>query len=259
MNTQHYLNKFNNKKSPERISLNYENAINYDMYCVYITHPQTGEDYLFKGYENKQIQADKWNNEKSRFDIPIILEPSAFTPDSFTGTYYYKAHQLNFTSLKDIVWRKELLFKFSAIKINGSQSRAKYRYRLQRQTIKNRMHVLDSVIGLHLEQKELGPVPMPLIMNKVYSNLWIYHDDSQKMLKELRLNLNAFVSSGDLRKTDDNNYLPEGKALLTQEKYSDEQTKYIETTKIQQKMLLTAIASCIAAFASVWAAFMTKG
>ncbi|ELM3741005.1 hypothetical protein RYR39_002925 [Yersinia ruckeri] len=121
------------------------------------------------------------------------------------------------------------------------------------------MHVLDSVIGLHLEQKELGSVPMPLIMNKVYSNLWIYHDDSQKMLKELRLNLNAFVSSGDLRKTDDNNYLPEGKALLTQEKYSDEQTKYIETTKIQQKMLLTAIASCIAAFASVWAAFMTKG
>ena len=256
MSVRSQLKKFNNKKSPAKISLNYESAINYDMYAVYITHPETGGQYIFESYDNGRVQAKKWDDEKGKFDIPVELDPSELNDESFSGTFFYKAHQAEFSSLKDLVCWREWIYKVGAVWENVVHSRAKYRYRMKRQTIKKRMQVLDAVIELYLDNEELTPVPITLIMNKVYSDMWIYHDRTKYMWKELRLSLSAFEASGDVIKQDENNYLPQGKALLTQEKHLDEEKKYSESKRIQVGMLFAAGASFLAALGSAYAAFM---
>jgi hypothetical protein len=257
MGIHRQLKKFNKKKSPAQISLNYEKAITYDMYAVYIKHPMSGVQYLFESYHNGKIKAKKWDDDKGKFDIPVEIDPSELNDESFSGTFFYKAHQAEFSSLKDLVFWREWIYKVSAVWENVVHSRTKYRYRMKRQTIKKRMQVLDAVIELYLDKEELTPVPITLIMNKVFSDMWIYHDKTRYMWKELRLSLSAFEASGDVIKQDENNYLPHGKALLTQEKYLDEEKKYSESKRIQVGMLFAAGASFLAALASAYAAFMT--
>lgn len=257
MNIQCQLEKFEKKKSPSRISLNYENAINYDMYSVYINHPRTGQQYLFESYKDRVIQCMEWNEDKKTFDKLVQINPDELNENSFSGTLFYKAHQAEFTSLKDLVWWREWIYKRKAEWENFSHSRAKYRYRMKQHKIKNRMQVLDALIELYLEKDELTPIPLILVMNKVYTTMWIYHDKTGGMWKEIRLSLNAFEASGDVRKIDENNYIPCGKALLTQEKYLEEDKKYKELKRIQLGMLWAAIASFAAACASAYAAFQT--
>lgn len=256
MSIHSQLEKFDKKKSPTRISLNYENAINYDIYSVYIKHPLTGEQYLFKSYHNGLIQVNKWNTESERFDIADEINSAELTEDSFSGTFFYKAHQAEFNSLKDLVWWREWCYKRRAEWENFNHSRAKYRYRMKQHKIERRMLVLDALIDLYLDKDEQTPVPFINLMNKVYSSLWIYHDQSERMKKEVRMSLSAFESTADVIRNDNFNYTPTGKSLLTQEKYLDDEKKYKELKTIQVRMFWAAVASFVAALGSACAAFM---
>lgn len=256
MNIRHYLAKFEAKKTPDRIILNYEIAINHNAYSVYITHPVTNINYLFIGYNNNSIIALMWNEEEKTFNLPQSLNPDELKPESFSGIYYYKAHQLRFTNLKDIVWWREANFKLSAINNNWKDSREKYRYRKERKEIKNRMDVLASVVTLYLEQDGDNGIHTVHIMNNVFGALWLYHDDKERMKKDLKLSLSAFVTNGDLIKGVGDNYSVNGKALLTLAKYSEEEHKYVESIRIQKRMFWATVFSFFAASASAAAAFM---
>ncbi|CAM3986210.1 MULTISPECIES: hypothetical protein [Rahnella] len=255
MNIRHYLAKFEKKKTPDRITLNYETAIHYDAYSVYITHLDSGQEYLFKGYENNKISVLRWNSEQNIFNIPENLNPDGLVSESFSGIYYYKAHELRFTTLKDLTWWREMKFKLSAIKDNWVSSREKYRYRKQRKEIKNLHDVLSAVISLYLDQKEGGGISHINIMSVVFGKLWFYHDEKDRMRKQLTLTLEAFVINGELTKTHGGNYTVNGRALMTLNKYIEEEQRYVESTKIQKRMVWATVFSFIAAFASAVAAF----
>lgn len=256
MNIRNKLKKFDKKKSPARISLNYENAINHDIYSVYIKHPITGAQYLFQSYRDDVIKASLWNTETERFDIAAVLAPDELNEDSFSGTYFYKAHRADFSSLKDLVWWREWCYKRRSEWENFTHSREKYRFRMKQHKITRRMLVLDALIELYLDKNEPTPVPFMDLMNRIYSNLWIYHDRSERMKKEIRMSLHAFESTEDVIRNDNFNYTPTGKALLTQERYITEEKKHRELKNIQTGMLWAAIASFAAAFGSACAAFM---
>ncbi|WCF42689.1 hypothetical protein KK030_11930 [Enterobacter roggenkampii] len=65
MNVVQSLKKFEEKRTPDdgRISLNYENAIHYDMYSVYIVD-NAGEQYLFERYIDDQVHAREGANKQ---------------------------------------------------------------------------------------------------------------------------------------------------------------------------------------------------
>ncbi|EAP7720640.1 hypothetical protein ELU20_21930, partial [Salmonella enterica] len=62
-----YLELFEEKRTPDDgiISLLYENAINYDMFSVYIKD-ECGDDYLFDKYIDGEIKARKWDFQDNR-------------------------------------------------------------------------------------------------------------------------------------------------------------------------------------------------
>lgn len=118
------------------------------------------------------------------------------------------------------------------------------------------MDVLASVVTLYLEQDGDNGIHTVHIMNNVFGALWLYHDDKERMKKDLKLSLSAFVTNGDLIKGVGDNYSVNGKALLTLAKYSEEEHKYVESIRIQKRMFWATVFSFFAASASAAAAFM---
>lgn len=252
MNIRSYLKKFNKAKSPDRISLSFDKAIKYNMYSVYITSPDTGEQFLFVDYYDDKIVAKKWSAEKGFFDEETKLQPNDFIADSFSGIYYYKAHELVFSSLSNITPQKIYWFQINANLDNWKKARQKHYYRMQIHSVKQQMDVLKAVVDLYLQAELDTPVNVISIMTKLHTSLWFYHEDNSRMKKEVELYLSAFVSNGNLSSIDRNNYKPTGTAILTLQNSFAEQKKHNENKYIQRGMLATAIFSFIAAALSAY-------
>lgn len=235
------------------ISLNYDKAIHYDMYSVYIKD-KDGHDYLFDQFINGKVKARKWDSDNSIFQVESILLPENLTVNSFSGIYYYHAHELNFNSLEELSWGREFIFRVKSNYSNWSFSREKYLYRKQKQEITDVMTVLSSVISIFRNQKDDSPFSEFLIMNDIAGKLWIYHDDHQRMRKELRLCLDSLVEHGDVIKKE-NLYKPSGKALNTISEYNRAEQRYKESIRSQNKMFWATLFSAIAAIGSAVAAF----
>ncbi|EFL5723631.1 TPA: hypothetical protein HIF30_002917 [Escherichia coli] len=255
MNITKYLEKFHKKRTPDngRISLLYENAINYDMYSVYIKDAN-GDDYLFERFINGEIKALKWNPEETRFTIQSILYPKDLTENSFSGIYYYHAHELRFHSLRDLNCWNEFAFRLRSNFENKKLSRQKYIYRQQKKEITDTMSVLDAIVRLYREWDGDQAFSEYMIMNVVAGELWIHHEDKSRMQKELRLCLNSLIENGDIAKTSDL-YKPLGKALNTLAEYNRTERRYQETISSQNKMFWATLFSALAAMGSAYAAF----
>lgn len=256
MNIRKYLKLFDDKKSPDRISLSYENAIKYDMFSVYISDPETGKSYIFESYTNNSLEVREWNEAESRFIDVVILPINTLKINSFSGVYYFQAHQLPFNSLKDIEKIRRELFKFKAKINNRRMSKRIYEYEQQRLHLTLRMDVLAIVVNKYLLQIDSKPINYVVVMHETM-NLWPFlsFETREQLKKKITLYLEGLVSSGDLQKVNKYEFIPNGKALLTLEKHSIEQERFSKTAKIQNFSLLTAIFAAIAAIVSAYAAF----
>ncbi|HDS6530740.1 TPA: hypothetical protein QH305_001488 [Klebsiella aerogenes] len=251
-----YLKLFERKRTPEngRISLLFENAINYDMYSVYIKD-EHGEDYLFERYIDGKVNALKWNAQESRFTINSTLNPEELTNASFSGIYYYHAHELRFNSLDDLFFLKSWRFRRFADSENKKFSRDKFLFRQRKQEITDAMTVLTSVVRIYREQEGEYPFSEFIIMNDVVGRLWVYHDDQSRLRKELRLCLDSLVANGDLSKIADT-YKPTGKAVNTLANFNKAEQRYKESIRSQESMFWATLFAAVGGLGSMIAAFI---
>lgn len=245
-----HLKKFEKKRTPDngRISLMYENAIHYDMYSVYIKAGDGGE-YLFDRFVNGVIRARRWDSEESRFNIDSELVPDELVPESFSGIYYYHAHELRFQSLNDLTWLREFRFRRYSDYQNNKFSRESYLYRQQKKEITDTMAVLASIVRIYREQEGEAPFSQYLIMDDVAGKLWIHHDDNERMKKELRLCLDSLVENGDISESQAG-YKPVGKAMNTLSHFNKDEQRYSDDKSGQRTMRIATILSVIVAVAS---------
>ncbi|ALB64048.1 hypothetical protein AFK62_16740 [Cronobacter condimenti 1330] len=252
-----YLELFEKKRTPDnnRISLNYEDAINYDMYSVYIKD-ENGDNYLFDRYVGDEIMARKWDVQDGCFCIDSTLNPLLLKADSFSGIYYYHAHELGFKSLNDLGFLKTFKFRRFADSVNKKFSREKYLYRQSKQEITDVMTVLSSVVRIYRERPNDEPFSEVIILSDVIGKLWVYHDDKARLQKELRLCLGSLVENGDLSKTHAG-YRPTGKAINTLASFNKSEQRYHENMRTQRIMVWATGFAALAGLGSMIAAFMT--
>ncbi|HGV0546478.1 TPA: hypothetical protein ACNB2F_004757 [Escherichia coli] len=250
------LKKFDKKRTPDdgRISLLYENAIKYDMYSVYIKDKNDTE-YLFDCLVDGKIKAFKWDDEERRFHISSFLDISEVTPDSFFGVYYYRAHELRFNSLNDLTFLRELFFRVKSNYENIKFSREKYIYRQQKKEITDVMFVLSTIIRMYREWDAQTVFSEFSIMTEVAGSLWVYHDDKNRMRKELRLCLNSLVQNGDLVETS-SGFRPTGKALNTISTFNKDEVRYRENLSTQKKMFWATFFAAVGGVGSMIAAII---
>jgi len=256
MDIPKYLSKLSKKPSPSRVSYQYEKAINWDFYTVYIDDTSTNKKYMFESFDAKSglIEAKEWNAEEQIYSSSVTLHFNEINPNYYNGVYYYCGHEYNFSKIQDLMYLSEIKFKIFVKLSNLRQNISKYLYNQKNLRIKNRMLILDSIIELYLDNNESQKIPVPSIMFSIYGEYWIYHKEAKRMLKELKLALNAYVASGDIIKHDENYYSPLGKAFITQSEYVENARKHKESASIQRAMLFTAFFSFLAAAVSAYAA-----
>ena len=254
-NINKYLKKFNSKRTPEKggISLSYEDAIKYDMYSVYIK-ANDGKQYLFREFLEGKLKVLRWDDARKMFWIKDIVEIDSLSEDSFSGIYYYHGHELRFKSLRELSWFSELKFRYVADRSNKEFSRAKFVYRQQKQDITDALAVLSVLLRVYRSLDKEDYISEVTLMTEVAGALWIYHDDQEKMKKDLRLCLDYLVYNNDASKLG-NSYKPTGKALDTLNTSNKENERYRETASIQKKMLFATFLSAFAAFMSAYATY----
>ncbi|EKF9846949.1 hypothetical protein O1D35_003649 [Vibrio cholerae] len=85
------------------------------------------------------------------------------------------------------------------------------------------------------------------LMTKLYSIRWVTHPSGDELERKLQLYLDSLVKSGDLTECDNLSYKVNGNALITIERYEEEERRHIEAVKLQKKMVfLTVVLAIIA-------------
>ncbi|EKN0545643.1 hypothetical protein PWE44_002693, partial [Salmonella enterica] len=207
-------------------------------------------------YIDGEIKARKWDFQDNRFCIDSTLNPAFLKDNSFSGIYYYHAHELKFNSLNDLTFLKRLKFRRFADSENKKFSREKYLYRQTKQEITDVMTVLTSVVRLYREQKGEESFSEFLILSDIAGKLWIYHDDKSRLQKELRLCLDSLVDNGDLTRSKVG-YRPTGKAINTLANFNKIEQRYKENVRDQRIMVWATGFAALGALGSMIAAFMT--
>ncbi|HEY3591699.1 MAG TPA: hypothetical protein VGL07_16795 [Buttiauxella sp.] len=260
MDIREFLQVFNNKMTPSVYRLDYADALNHDMYTTYI-EPYPGAFHLFQSYENGVVKTKKWSDYDNDYSTHSILKADDLKAENFSGAYMYKAHTLSFSSLKDLSPWKIKRFRLTASLDNLVDGRIKYAKRRLRQTTQDGMIILNAVTQRYLAHGGEGGVHIAAILYDVRPVLDFRNGNWPAVQREVNLILNGFVSSGELRKGDKSTYIPEGKAILTQNLYLKELDKYKESTRLQRKMFWVTFFAAISALGSALAAlapYLTK-
>lgn len=255
--------EFSDKKSKTgRISLSSDEYQNYDIFSVYMSHPESEKQFLFESYKDGKVYALAWDENLQRFDTPVdfsVFECSSFI---FTGTHFYKGQRVEFKSLDELLYLKRRFYKLRIRYYNLVHTANQKAYNLKRHDIKNRMDVLDKVITSFLSSEKGDGIDFWNIMTAMHTKYWFRHPDSAQMRRKMNLILSSFVDGGELMKIGYTKYKPTGKAYITQSSYVDTLQKHEQGMKLQKRMFWTAFFSFLAAAISAGAAvyqIMPKG
>lgn len=68
------MSEFSDKKSKSgHISLSSGKYQNYDIFSVYMSHPESEKQFLFESYKEGRVYALAWDENLQRFDTPVYF------------------------------------------------------------------------------------------------------------------------------------------------------------------------------------------
>lgn len=209
------------KPSPGSIPLNGPRALENDFYSVHL-EDSTGKDQVWlkkktdKGYQafvrtgsnsGKNKTLSQKDIENFKYDLRI--------------EHYYKGYQFNYRNhikfLLAYVFRWHL---FVVFRDKYSQKRFNRKPLIRAE----RMDLLQYLVERSIQKPKDKFDPLFLGM-QLYSSKWFYHPEKDEHQEHLKLLLESFVESGDLR-LNDGAYVLSGKALETLSNHDLEQQKH---------------------------------
>ena len=157
-------------------------------------------------------------------------------------THYYGLSEVTYDSIYDVAW--QYLTRLIYLKIHIYRyldSTFQYFFNKRKLVTKKRMELLRLMMDDQLDRTHDGIDSLDL-MTKIYSMRLFLHPAWEVQHKKLDLYLESLVSSGELRKVN-NEYVVTGKAISTIEKYEEDERRHTEAVKLQRKIFwLTIIA-----------------
>ena len=158
-------------------------------------------------------------------------------------THYYGLSEITYDSIYDVAFH--YLTKLIYIKVHTVRyidSTFQYFFNKRKLVTKKRMDLLRFMMDDQLDRTHDGIDSLDL-MSKIYSTRLFLHPSWEVQYKKLELYLDSLVSSGEIEKVNNDDYVVTGKAISTIEKYEEEERRHTEAVKLQRKMLwLTIIA-----------------
>ena len=178
------------------------------------------------------------NSYADSVTIPI----SGLESETLRITHYYGLSEVTYDSIYDVAWQYLTRLVYLKIHIYRYIDRTfQYFFNKRKLVTRKRMELLRFMMDDQLDRTHDGIDSLDL-MTKIYSMRLFLHPSWEVQHEKMELYLESLVSSGELRKVN-NEYVVTGKAISTIEKYEEDERRHTEAVKLQRKMFwLTIIA-----------------
>ncbi len=201
--------------------------------------------FVANEYKNKRVKGLRWQDGSYSQEHEISLDD--FCNEEVRITHYYGLSEITFDSIYDFSWNH--ISKYVYIKIhlcNYIESKYQSFFNKRKLITKKRMELLRFMMDDQLS-REHDSIDLFELMTKLYSIRWVTHPSGDELERKLQLYLDSLVKSGDLTECDNLSYKVNGNALITIERYEEEERRHIEAVKLQKKMVfLTVVLAIIA-------------
>lgn len=257
---QKWFPVFNQKKSPERISLSRTSLRESDMYVVYIREGDDDNGYLFEGMEGNELLVKKYNPAQEAFTTRTRLKITGISPKQVYGTHYYLGYRIDFANLEHLEKINKEKTQDGIREERDLEEQQQRWYNAEERRVNDRMDVLNAVIELYL--KDGHHHGLRKIGERIHTFRWEGHPNYNAIKRDLSLVLESFVQGGELLLDADDGYTPTGKAYATQYEYALQTRRHNENASLQRgtkrATSLAAWAAFFSALASFTALFLTK-
>ena len=215
------IDKALEKPAPGSIPVSGPRARENDFYAVHLVD-NTGEEQIWlkekteKGYE-ALVRKDNDSGDSTALSQEDI-ERAGY---GLRVEHYYKGYQFNYSSpLKFLLanacnWHRWVIFR---------DSYSQKRFNRQPLIRAERMELLQYLVERSIQKPREKFDPLFLGM-QLYSRKWFFHPGKDEHKEHLKLLLESFAESGDLKR-DNGGYVLSGKALETLSNYELEKQKH---------------------------------
>lgn len=215
------IDKALEKPSPGSIPLSGPRALDNDFYSVHLKDSAGDVRIWLKEKTAKGYDARVWTGKNSGKDQILSQEEIGRSEYSLEIEHYYKGYQFNYSDPGKFLlanfcrWHRWVIFRD-----RSSQKR----FNRQQLIRAERMDLLQYLVERSIQQPRAKFDPLFLGM-QLYTKKWFYHPEKDQHKEHLKLLLESFVESGDLKR-EDGGYVLSGKALETLSNHDLEQQKH---------------------------------
>lgn len=245
---------FNEKNTPDRLSLSRSVMEQADMYEVYIRDGENVRGYQFQGMEGNELIVKRYDAEYDGYHESVRLPIGDISPDNVNGLHFYRGYRIGFDGLADLEsrGRRKLLDGINSDQIKDKSQQDIYNSQLPR--IKDRMRVLDIAIDLYIQNGH--PFGTSRIGRQIFSHRWEAHPQKEIIERELQLALDSLVAGGELSLIHPQGYQPTGKAFTALAEYELQNRRHLDNASLQKKLFWATVFAAGAAAGSAIAAFL---
>lgn len=215
------IDKALEKPAPGSIPLSGPRALENDFYAVHLVDSTGKEQVWLKGKTEKGYEALVRKDNDSGDITTLSQQDIRSTEYSLRIEHYYKGYQFNYSSpLKFLManacyWHRWVIFR---------DRHSQKRFNRQPLIRAERMDLLQYLVERNIQKPKEKFDPLFLGM-QLYSRKWFFHPGKDEHKEHLKLLLESFAESGDLKR-DNGGYLLSGKALETLSNHELEKQKH---------------------------------
>lgn len=206
--------------------------------CYVVALDQDNSPYFVAtAIEDDVMTGLKWNGNSYSENANISV--SDLENGTLNITHYYGLSEVTYDSIYSAAWHYITRLVYVKIRIyRYIDSTFQYFFNKKKLVTKKRMDLLRLMMEDQLDRTHDGIDSISLLA-KLYSNRLFLHPTWDEQHKRIDLYLDSLVVSGELRKVN-NEFVVTGKAIITIEKYEEDERRHTETVKLQKKMFWLA-------------------
>ena len=159
-------------------------------------------------------------------------------------SHYYGLSQITYLSIYDLAFHHFTRLIYIKIRIyRYIDTTFQYFFNKRKLVSKKRMDLLSFMMDGQLDRTHKGISALSLL-RELFSIRLFQHPSFDVQYEKLKLYLDSLVASGEIKKNNDE-YEVTGKAIITLEKYEEEERRHTEAVKLQRKMFWLALIALI--------------
>jgi hypothetical protein len=234
-----------NNKCPHAIPRSGEEGAKIRCYSVEIFLSDK-EQMLLSGRNSSGVSGLWLNDAQDAFVNEGSITLDRLTPQAIKIRRYYGYYKVDYGNLWDFLFNDFTGIQVLRIKVHQFFSETKqFLFNRGNLITKRRFEILRILVAEHTRNDRFRFSSFS-IMELLHSILWFRHPEAEEEQRRVKLYLESFVDSGEIRKAG-SEYEVTGKALVALEQYEDAERRHKDNWTLQLLLVIATIALVLAA------------